>query len=247
MSKEEPKPSYYANIPADVRYDEELRPNEKLLYGEITALCNKLGYCWANNSYFADLYNVKNRTVKRWVSNLEKQGHVVREVDNETGNKRKIYLPEAYRKKKTRDNNVTGCDNNVTGSNPVTPTGSKDERSKKTSNTTVNNTGSSKPATIDLKLERLKSYICNKVNRTNLIGEESLSKSLKENSIDVIKEATDLAIEKQQERQGHININSYKYILRFVDEVGNEKKKYQRASDKKVSNYDYSEVADLWK
>lgn len=29
--------SYYAIIPANVRYDKRLKPNTKLLYGEITA------------------------------------------------------------------------------------------------------------------------------------------------------------------------------------------------------------------
>ena len=71
---------YYAIIPADVRYDEELPANAKLLYGEITALCNEKGYCWAGNSYFAELYKVTNRTVSSWIQILEEKGYIEREV-----------------------------------------------------------------------------------------------------------------------------------------------------------------------
>lgn len=64
-------PSYYANIPANVRYNEKLNANAKLLYGEITALCNKEGFCWATNEYFADLYKVSVKTISRWVTDLK--------------------------------------------------------------------------------------------------------------------------------------------------------------------------------
>ena len=47
------KPSYYSILPAKVRYDENLTSMEKLLYSEITSLCDRTGACWAANSYFA--------------------------------------------------------------------------------------------------------------------------------------------------------------------------------------------------
>lgn len=72
----EGKKSYYAIIPANVRYDDTLPPNAKLLYGEITALCNAEGYCWASNKYFAELYGVSNSSIKRWIKVLIDRGYV---------------------------------------------------------------------------------------------------------------------------------------------------------------------------
>lgn len=70
-------PNYYAIIPAKVRYDDRLRANEKLLYGEIVALSNKDGKCWASNSYFAKIYKVGTSTISTWINNLAKMGYIV--------------------------------------------------------------------------------------------------------------------------------------------------------------------------
>lgn len=75
---EEQQKAYYAIIPASVRYDKDLAPNAKLLYGEITALCNEKGYCWASNQYFAELYGVSILSIKRWVNSLVTKGYVYR-------------------------------------------------------------------------------------------------------------------------------------------------------------------------
>ena len=73
-------PAYYAVIPATVRYDADLPANAKLLYGEIAALANRNGYCWAPNSYFTELYGVSDRSVSRWIETLIKKGYLFRDV-----------------------------------------------------------------------------------------------------------------------------------------------------------------------
>lgn len=88
----ESKPSYYSIIPASVRYDKSLSPNEKLFYGEITALSNKDGFCWASNNYFSNLYDVHPTRISKWISNLSKSGHIVVESDDKTHHNRKIYI-----------------------------------------------------------------------------------------------------------------------------------------------------------
>lgn len=90
------KKSYYAVIPASVRYDEKLPMGARMLYGELTALANEKGYCWATNSYFAELYNVTTTTISNWIAKLEKQGHIHREIIYKEGSKeikeRRIYI-----------------------------------------------------------------------------------------------------------------------------------------------------------
>lgn len=94
MPEEEKKPhvGYYAIIPASVRYSRKLCANAKLLYGEITALASREGFCWSTNKYFADLYGVTSTSVSKWVSQLVKAGFVRVEIISEF--QRKIYLNE---------------------------------------------------------------------------------------------------------------------------------------------------------
>lgn len=89
---------YYAIIPANVRYDKRLSANAKLMYGEITALSNKNGVCWATNGYFADLYGVSLGSVANWIGDLEKAGYVTRKVirgENNEVVRREIYISVA--------------------------------------------------------------------------------------------------------------------------------------------------------
>jgi len=74
-------------IPASVRYDKRLNANAKLLYGEITALCNEKGYCWASNRYFAELYEVSVQSISKWIKNLSECGYINMQLEYVPGTK----------------------------------------------------------------------------------------------------------------------------------------------------------------
>lgn len=109
-------PNFYAVIPANVRYS-DLKPNAKLLYGEITALTKQEGYCFASNRYFANLYNVNKNTISSWISDLKNKGFVTVQIIKE-GNEvieRRIGIIE---KKDTPDHQI--LKDNITSYNNTT-------------------------------------------------------------------------------------------------------------------------------
>lgn len=138
-----PKPSLYAIIPAFIRYA-KIEPNAKLLYGEITALCEQEGYCWATNKYFAQLYEVEERTVQMWLKSLKELGAIT--IDNpsnfEPDRQRKIWLNGNFKKMFTERKKFQGgvkkispstyIYNNTTNENsPIVPTGDDPINQKK--------------------------------------------------------------------------------------------------------------------
>lgn len=92
---EENRPSYYAVIPADVRYDDRIPANAKLLYGEISALIGAEGFCYASNSYFMKIYGFSDPTITRLISQLEKNGYIKRVLERDNSGqitRRRLYL-----------------------------------------------------------------------------------------------------------------------------------------------------------
>jgi hypothetical protein len=123
------KPNYYAVIPANVRYSKKLTPNAKLLYAEITALCNMNGKCTASTEYFSKLYEVSRVSIQKWLKILEDNNHIKRVNIYKQGSKeiltRVITLVNNPCKEKLIDNtNINITNTNLTDSN-------KKERFKK--------------------------------------------------------------------------------------------------------------------
>ena len=116
------KPNYYAILSAEVRYDNRLKANTKLMYAEITALCDMNSECFAGNSYFANLYGKSKTSISNWISELVKYKYIslrftykegTKEIDNryikilKGGIEENLNTPY----KKTVKNNTTSINN----------------------------------------------------------------------------------------------------------------------------------------
>jgi len=129
----EEKKNYFAIIPANVRYDPDLTANAKLLYGEISALCNEKGYCWSTNKYFSDLYGVSQTSISKWISALAEKGYVFVKIIYREGTKEILHRYLSIVKDPIEEKlntpieenfkeNITGVNSTVNNS-PITPKG----------------------------------------------------------------------------------------------------------------------------
>ncbi len=77
---DERKPAFWAVIPANVLFSQELRPNAKLLFGVVTLLQEANGYCYASNRYLASLFGLQPDTITGLLGNLEDAGLIATDV-----------------------------------------------------------------------------------------------------------------------------------------------------------------------
>lgn len=196
------KKSYYAIIPANVRYDNELTPNAKLLYGEITALANEKGYCWASNSYFSKLYKVSKETVSRWISKLEKLGYIRTELIYEQGTKsvkeRRIYIggyPIDKNINRYRQNNQYPIDENI--NDPI------DEKVKD-NNTLFNNTTNTTANSDDSFPKIVQAFEQNGFGTINITTRDMLVDLIEEYSSDWVLDAIEIAVKSNVRRLNYV-------------------------------------------
>lgn len=76
-------PGYFSVTPASVRYDDRLTLLGIILYGEVTALSNKRGYCSASNQYFANLYKKDPKWISKVLNQLAQAGHIHIDLNTE--------------------------------------------------------------------------------------------------------------------------------------------------------------------
>ena len=133
--------NYYTIIPSSIRYDKRLKSLSKLIYGEIAALTNDKGYCWANNNYFAEIYSVSKDTISRSVKQLEKYNYIkcVYDKTKQNNEKRKIYIKKfnlvpAKNPIQYSENFSDGIDKKAEDNNKYNNLNNKDSELKKDTN-----------------------------------------------------------------------------------------------------------------
>lgn len=138
-------PNYYAIIPANVRYNNSIQQGAKLLYGEITALSNKTGCCWAGDQYFMELYKVSQATIQRWLTSLEKNGYIDRTVKYKDSSKEieKRYIRiNAYPILKNENTYTQKCEYPIL-------------KNEQENNTSINNINTRANSTLESDFEKL--------------------------------------------------------------------------------------------
>ena len=101
------------SIPAPIYCDKSLSPVEILLWSEICALSQSTP-CIVRNSHFMERFNVCDRTIRRYLENLIKKGHLIREFVNE---RRHLFAiqPQSYAVQKSRFKEKFRADISVRG------------------------------------------------------------------------------------------------------------------------------------
>lgn len=197
-------PNYYAIIPAKVRYDDRLRANEKLLYGEISALSNKDGECWARNSYFAKVYQVTTPAISRWISDLEECGYIsveyIRKNDSKELEKRIIHLREVL-------TNVNGGINKKLRGY---------SQKFKENNTSINNNKKEEERNFQSELKAVIEFYENNITLITAFISEDMEKYLKSGLY------ADLIIEAMKEAVSR-NKRNWKYVAGILNDCMNNK------------------------
>ena len=84
--------AYYGVIPAKVRYSEHLKPVEKLLYSELSALSRVGGYSILDMEHLRKFTGCADSTIESYLENLEKCGFLKRY--EQLDGKVRLYLKE---------------------------------------------------------------------------------------------------------------------------------------------------------
>lgn len=213
----EEHPSYYSILTANVRYDNELKANEKLLFSEITALSNKDGYCRANNHYFAKLYEVSKVSISNWINHLKEKGYlkIIMIKDGKEIRERRLFpintpIKENFNtpiKENFKDNNTSINNTSINNNNNDQPV---EDAFNLAQLAGINvNSGINLPVFTDYINRLGNELVCYAIKRTNDVAQhpswpylKAVLKSLEDNHVKTVEQAEELSKKYGQSRKG---------------------------------------------
>lgn len=86
---DKPKEGFFYNIPASV-FEADIPDKAKLLFGLLSSLLNKEGYCYASNDYLSKKLKLNSSDISRYLTILGKLGTV--QIENRQSKWRKVTL-----------------------------------------------------------------------------------------------------------------------------------------------------------
>ena len=82
--------NYWAVLTAPILESREISDGAKLFYAQVSRRTNALGYCWASNKTLSEDLGISERTVSRYVAELEAEGFIMTEQVGVSDRKRRI-------------------------------------------------------------------------------------------------------------------------------------------------------------
>lgn len=82
--------NWFAVLTAQVLYDTKITDTQKILYAIVSNLTNATGYCYATNSYLADIMNCSQESIRRHLSALEGAGYINRRMTKNKGREQRL-------------------------------------------------------------------------------------------------------------------------------------------------------------
>src|SRR5690606_21431092 len=73
--------NYFLIIPSHLISDKRLDDSTRILFGIISSLSNKHGYCFASDKYLGELTNTGHRQIARRIKLLDDLGYIRRETE----------------------------------------------------------------------------------------------------------------------------------------------------------------------
>lgn len=107
----------YVVIPTALLMDDKVSSQAKLTFGIISNLSNQRGYCFASNSYIANLSNLHENTVSKHINELITYGYLIR-FDEVTsfGLQRRLSLSDPIKEEVGQRKDLGGSTKTVRGS-----------------------------------------------------------------------------------------------------------------------------------